>query len=59
MSFPANRLQAKAGGIAGQVFENPSVGVERNLFWAPSLPFAPLIHGAEEVRPLLQCEWMV
>ena len=59
MSFPARRLQAKAGAIVGQVLENTSAGIERNLFWSISVPFEPIDYEGEEVRPLLQCEWLV
>jgi hypothetical protein len=58
-TFPARRLRAKPGTISGHVFENPSVGIERDLFWSISVPFEPIEYQDEEVRPLLQCDWIV
>lgn len=58
MRFSARRLRAKAGALYGHVFEDRVAGVERTLFWAVSVPFEPVGFEGEEVRPLLQCEWM-
>lgn len=53
--FPASQLQAKGGEISCIIFENPSVGLERSVFWTVRLEFEPI---GEEDEISMTCEWI-
>ena len=53
--FPASQLRAKGGDITCTVFENPSVGLERSVFWSVRLEFEPI---GEEDETSMTCEWI-
>src|SRR6266478_5239232 len=59
MRFPVQELRPAGGELYAHVFENPSVGVSRNLFWNLRVEFAPVELDGEERDCSLACEWLV
>jgi hypothetical protein len=51
-------LQPRAGEIYGHVFENPRVGLARDLFWNASIDFEPVQLDGEEWDCSLGVEWL-
>lgn len=53
--FPASELRTKGGEIYCSIFENPSIGLKRSLFWALTLFFEPV---GKECETVMTCEWI-
>lgn len=51
-------LQPSAGEIYGHVFENPAMGVRRDLYWNASVDFQPVLLDGEEWDCSLAIEWL-
>lgn len=57
--FPSHSLRPVGGEIQAIVWENPNVGLERNLFWSFQVKFAAFRYGdAGEIAPSLAIEWI-
>ncbi len=60
MAFPVSALRPVGGSAYAHLFENPRVGVNRDLFWSFTINFAavPLGSDADEFSPSLTVEWV-
>jgi hypothetical protein len=56
--FPADALVPADGEINGTIFENPHIGLARNLFWGVTVDFEPVTFDGEEWRTSATCEWI-
>lgn len=51
-------LHPKCGEIYGHVFENPAIGVKRDLYWNTRVGFEPVPLNGEESDCSLSIEWL-
>ena len=51
-------LQPVAGEIYGHIFENPVVGIRRDLYWNWSVDFQPIMLDGDEWDRSLAIEWL-
>lgn len=58
MTLLISSAQGRRGELYGHLFENPSTGVPRSLFWNLSLPCSPITWEEEEWECAIQCEWL-
>lgn len=58
MTLLISSAQGRRGELHGHLFENPSTGVPRSLFWNLSLPCSPITWEEEEWECAVQCEWL-
>ena len=56
--FPAEKLVASGGRIFAHLFENPRMGVTRNVYWSVTIDFHPIEYADEEWRCSMTCEWL-
>ena len=56
--FPSHLLKANGGEIYAYIYENPLVGLPRNLFWSVTLRFEPIVHEGEQWECSMTCEWI-
>jgi hypothetical protein len=56
--FPADKLTASGGEIYCHLFENPQVGVPRNVYWSIRIDFHPIHYEGQDWRCSMTCEWL-
>ncbi len=56
--FPADKLMASGGNIHCHLFENPSTGLPRNVFWSITINFRSIEYEGHDWRCSITCEWL-
>jgi hypothetical protein len=56
--FPVHLLRPMLGRLEGHLFENPSVGVERAVYYSVVVPFEPIQYGDDLVETAASVEWL-
>ncbi|WP_437977587.1 hypothetical protein WMF11_12125 [Sorangium sp. So ce295] len=60
----APTFKARKAEISGHLFENPSAGVPRGIYWSCNIDFAPMLHARESEEDgegwpcMLLCDWI-
>jgi len=57
--FPTDKLVPVQGCIRAVIFEDPTAGLDRDMYWGMDIEFAPLRYRGEPIRPLLSADWMI
>lgn len=50
-------VDESASGLSAHIFENPTVGVRRSLFWWVEVQARPAMHEGRSVSPRVEFEW--
>jgi hypothetical protein len=59
MKLSSAMFKPRNGTLSAHLFENPSVGVNRDLYWSVYFDFAPFEYDGEEVESNCMVDWLI